>query len=213
MSVFVVSIDGADFSGKTTIANLVVELLRQMNKGKDIEFKRTTVPSRFITGSFTHILRGSVEKVHGEIFALAYAADHLFHYYHSIKPLEKHEKQFVIIQERSLLTTYIYQGVLGKVDFAWLKDMNKHDKNIPRLTLILKVPFEELKKRKSLDRRQFDKFEDDEHLKKQTDAYYNLPSELVKQFNVEYIDANEVPVNVAERCAQKIQKEIEKSLK
>ncbi len=213
MSVFVVSIDGADFSGKTTIANLVVELLRQMNKGKDIEFKRTQVPSRFITGTFMDVLRSSVDEVHGKVFSLAYAADHLFHYYHSIKPLDKYDKQFVIIQERSMLTTYVYQGILDKVDFAWLKEMNKFNKNIPKLTLILKVPFEELKKRKSLDRRQFDKFEKEEHLKRQAEAYYNLPSELVKQFNVEYIDASDAPVNIAERCAKIIQKEIDESFK
>ncbi len=81
MSVFVASIDGADFSGKTTIANLVVELLRQMNKGKNVEFKRTEVPSRFVTGSFTSILRSAADTVPAEVFALAYAADHLFHYY------------------------------------------------------------------------------------------------------------------------------------
>ena len=123
MSVFVVSIDGPDFSGKTTIANLVVELLRQMNKGKKIQFRRTIVPSGFITGSFTSILRSSVDKVPPQVFALAYAADHLFHFNHSIKPLEKHKDAFVIIQERSLLTTYIYQGLLGKVDFEWIKEI------------------------------------------------------------------------------------------
>lgn len=209
MSVFVVSIDGTDFSGKTTIANLVVELLRQMNKGRNIEFKRTEVPSRFITGAFTSILRSSVDTVPPEVFALAYAADHLFHYYHSIRPLEKHEGNFVIIQERSLLTTYIYQGALGNMDMQWLKELNKFNKNIPKLTLVLKVPFEELKNRKSLDRRQFDKFEEEDHLKKQVDVYYNMPQELVKQFNVEYVEAEDAPVNIAERCAKRIQKEIE----
>ena len=209
MSVFVVSIDGTDFSGKTTIANLVVELLRQMNKGKNIEFKRTEVPSRFITGAFTSILRSSVDSVPPEVFALAYAADHLFHYYHSIRPLEKHEGSFVIIQERSMLTTYVYQGLLGNVDFAWLRGINKFNKNVPKLTLILKVPFEELKKRKSLDRRQFDKFEGEDHIKKQSEVYYNLPEGLVKEFNIEYIDAGDSPLNVAERCANRIQREIE----
>lgn len=213
MSVFVISIDGPDFSGKTTIANLVIELLRQSNKGKNIQFRRTLVPSRFVTGAFTGILRNSVDKVPGEVFALAYAADHLFHFNHSIKPLEKHKDAFVIVQERSLLTTYIYQGLLGEVDFEWIKELNKFDKNIPKLTLILKLPFDEIKKRKSLDRRQFDKFEKDEHLKRQIETYYNLPSDLVKQFKVEYIDATGSAISVAERCAKRIQAEIDNFVK
>lgn len=209
MPVFVVSLDGTDFSGKTTIANLVVELLRQMNKGRHIQFKRTEVPSRFITGSFTSILRSSQDNVPSEVFALAYAADHLFHYHHTIKPLERHMDRFVIVQERSLLTTYVYQALIGNVDLEWLKEINKFDQNIPRLTLVLKVPFDELLKRKSMDRRQYDQFEREDHLRKQTEAYYNLPPELVKMFNIEYVDANDTPINIAERAAQRIQEEID----
>ena len=213
MPVLVVSIDGTDFSGKTTIANLVVELLRQMNKEKTVQFKRTEVPSGFVTGTFTKILRNSVDKIPSEVFALVYAADHLFHYNHYIKKLEEHNEKFVVIQERSLLSTYIYQGILGDIDLNWLKEINKFDINIPKLTLILKVPIEEILKRKALENRQFDRFEREEHLRQQVEAYYNLPPELVKQFNVEYIDATGTPLSIAERCAERIQKEIDKFLK
>jgi thymidylate kinase len=168
------------------------------------------VPSGFVTGSFTKILRNSTDRVQDEVFALAYAADHLFHYNHYIKKLEENSQKFVVIQERSLLSTYIYQGLVGDIKMEWLKEINKFDKNIPKLTLILKVPAEEIMKRKALENRQFDKFEDTQHLKKQVDSYYNLSPELAKQFNVEYIDAVGAPVTIAERCAQRIQKEIEK---
>jgi len=208
MSVLVISIDGPDFCGKTTIANIVIEILRQ--KDKNITFRRTELPSNFITGAFTQILRSSADYVSGEIFALAYAADHLFHYNHSIKPFEDFKENYVIIQERSLLTTYIYQGILGKVDFSWLKEINKFNKNIPKLSLILKTPMEEIQKRISLDRRYFDKFESKDHLKKQVEVYYTLPKDLIKEFNIEYIDAKGDANVVAERCAQRIQKEVEK---
>ena len=49
---------------------------------------------------------------------------------------------------------------------------------------------EEILKRKPLDRREFDKFEADDHLKKQKEIFDNLPADLVKKFNAEYIDAN-----------------------
>jgi len=211
MPALVVSIDGVDFSGKTTIANIVTELLRERNKSFDV--KRTEVPSNYVTGSFTHIVRSTVENVPPEVFALTYAADHLYHYVYSIKPLQDSAKKFVVVQERSLLSTYIYQGLLGSVDFSWLKEINRFDSNIPQLTIIIKVSQEELLKRKSLDRRMFDKFESEEHIKKQIQVFYNLPKDLVEKFNVKYVDGNADSMTVAKRCVELIQEEIEKSFK
>jgi thymidylate kinase len=208
MTVFVVSIDGPDFCGKTTIANIVTELLRK--KYKNLKIRRTELPTSFVTGAFTDILRSIKEETKQEVFALVYAADHLFHYLNSIKPLEESKEKFLLIQERSLLTTYIYQGILGKVDFSWLDEINKYDKNIPILTIILKVPVEELKKRKSLSRRLFDAFEAMDHLEKQAEVYYNLPQDLVKKFNVEYLEASAEPLDVAEECVKIIEKKIGK---
>jgi len=211
MPAFVVSIDGTDFSGKTTIANIVTEMLRQKNKR--FEVKRTNVPSDFVTGTFTKILRSSAESISAEVFSLVYAADHLFHYINSIKPLEESEKKYVVVQERSLLSTFIYQGLLGKVDFSWMQEINKYDKNIPQLTIVLKIPTDELLKRKSLDRRMFDKFEAEDHLKKQVQIFYNLPQDLAKKFNVKYVDGNADATTVAKRCVEIIQKEIDKRFK
>ncbi|MFH8132526.1 MAG: hypothetical protein QW321_02890 [Candidatus Aenigmatarchaeota archaeon] len=208
MAVFVVSIDGPDFCGKTTIANIVTELLRR--KYKNLKIKRTELPTSFVTGAFTDILRSMKETPAQEVFALIYAADHLFHYLNTIKPLEELKENFLVIQERSLLTTYIYQGILGKVDFSWLDEINKYDKNLPILTLILKVPTEELKNRKYLSKRLFDFFEEVNYLEKQAEIYYNLPEEWVKKFNVEYVEANVEPLEVAERCTKIISEKIEK---
>lgn len=210
MTVFVVSIDGPDFCGKTTIANIVTELLRK--KYKNLKIKRTEVPTSFVTGAFTDILRSVKEEAKQEVFALVYAADHLFHYLNSIKPLEEMKENFLLIQERSLLTTYIYQGILGKVDFSWLDEINKYDKNLPILTLILKTPVQELKNRKSLSRRLFDAFEAADYLEKQAEIYYNLPENLTKKFNVEYVEASAEPLEVAEKCAEIIEKKIDKLL-
>ncbi len=210
MTVFVVSIDGPDFCGKTTIANIVTELLRK--KYKNLKIRRTELPTSFVTGAFTDILRSVKEETSQKVFALVYAADHLFHYLNSIKPLEESKENFLLIQERSLLTTYIYQGILGKVDFSWLDEINKYDKNRPLLTLILKVPVEELKNRKSLSRRLFDSFEAKDYLEKQAEIYYNLPKDLVKKFNVEYVEAYAEPLEVAEKCSEIIGKKIEELL-
>jgi dTMP kinase len=210
MACFIVSIDGPDFCGKTTIANLLVELLRQKNSEKDITFKRTALPSELITGSFTKILRNSADKVVQEEFALCYALDHLHHYNNVISQLENTENKYVIILERSLLSTYIYQALIGGVDLEWLREINKYCKTKPNITFILKVDIEELMKRAELEKRGFDKFEAKEWLEKEIKVYYNLPEVLKKEFNVELIDANDEPLEVAEKLAEKIQKEIEK---
>jgi thymidylate kinase len=208
MSLLIVSIDGPDLCGKTTVANLTLELLREKNK--NITFKRTELPSNTVVGYFTDILRNSSDDVSSEVFALCYALDHLHHYQRVIEPMKAAKGNFVIVQERSLLTSFIYQGIIGNVDFDWLKEINKFDKNISDLSLILKVDMKELLKRKSIENKSFDKFEVEEFLEKQTKTYYNLPADLVKQFNVEYIDANEEPFSVAKKCAERIQKEIDK---
>lgn len=211
MPALVVSIDGPDFSGKSTIANLLVEILRRNNK--NIIFKRTEVPSTLTTGFFTKILRNSSDDVSSNVFALAYAADHLHHNETIIKPLEESGENFVIIQERSLLSTYIYQSLIGKTDLKWLKDINKFNKNTPDLTLVLKVMANEIVKRSQLEKKDHDKFETPQHLEEELKIYYSLPEDMVKEFNVEYIDAGDNPEDIAERCAKRIQKEIDAKFK
>ncbi len=210
MPTLVVSIEGPDFSGKSTIANLTLELLRENNKNKNILFKRTNLPSNLITGTFSTILRNSGDKFAPEVFALAYALDHLHHFNTQIKSLKDRDKNFVVIQERSLLSAFIYQSIIAGIDLKWVREINKFTKNIPDSTLILKIDKEELLKRKELENKQFDRFELTEHIEKQIKVFYNLPEDLKKEFNAEYIDANSSPLIVAGRCAREIQKEIDK---
>lgn len=202
MALFVVSIDGPDFCGKTTTANLLVELMKR--KKNYIVFK-TRLPSDLITGSFSKILRNSRDKASPLVFALAFACDHLYHYEKFIKPLKEKSENIILIQERSLLSTYIYQSLIGNVELSWLREINKFDKNIPDLTLILKVNKEELIKRKKVSQRGYDEFETNEFLEKQIKVYYNLPKELQNEFNVVYVDANKDAFEVAKECMKIIE--------
>lgn len=213
MPLLLISIDGPDFSGKTTIANLAVELLRRKNRNRDTVFKRTAVPSELITGSFTKILRNSKDKITAEEYALAYALDHLHHYNNIIKPLEESNKKVVVILERSLLSTFIYQNLIGKVDIVWIKEINKYCKTKPFLTLILRININELLNRMRLEKRGFDRFEVEQHIRKQCEVYYNLPEELRREFNMEYIDADEDSLKVAEKIADRVQEVINEFFK
>lgn len=202
---FVCSIDGPDFCGKTTVASLTVEALRR--EFPDHLIKRTHLPSDLITGAFTKILRNSADTVSDEVFALAYAADHLHHDRVFVDKLRKHAHS-ILVQERSLLTTLIYHSLIGRVDMKWVREINRYDTNIPDMQIILKVDIDELVKRKKLGQRDFDRFETEAHLKKQTDAYYNLPTELQKEFNVKLLEANGSPDEVAAGCAALIKQKI-----
>jgi dTMP kinase len=211
MPALIVAIEGPDFSGKSTIANLLVEILRKNNK--NIFFKRTEIPSTLTTGFFTKILRNSADDVSSEVFSLAYAADQLNQYQIVIKPLKESKERYVVIQERSLLSTFLYQSIIGKAEMNWVKEINKFDKNIPDLTIVLKLDLDEILKRSSLEKKDFDKFEVKKHLEEEVKAYNNPPAELVRQFNIRYVNADTDPENIAKRCGEIIQKEIDKRFK
>lgn len=205
-NLFVCSIDGPDFCGKTTIANLTVEELRRRFPKRLI--KRTHLPSDLITGAFTKILRNSADKVSDEVFALAYAADHLHHDRIFVEKLRKQGDKVILIQERSLLTTLIYHGLIGRVDMKWVREINRYDRNIPDMQIILKVGLEELLKRKKVEQRDFDRFETEAHLKRQIEAYYNLPEGLRKEFNVTLVEGDGSPEDVARKCADLIKQSV-----
>jgi len=211
MPALIVAVEGPDFSGKSTIANLLVEILRKNNK--NIFFKRTEIPSTLTTGFFTKILRNSADDISSEVFSLAYAADQLNHYQIVIKPLKESKERYVVIQERSLLSTFLYQSIIGKSEMNWVKEINKFDKNIPDLTIVLKLDLDEILKRSSLEKKDFDKFEVKKHLEEEVKAYNNPPAELARQFSIRYVDADTDPENIAKRCGEIIQKEIDKFFK
>ena len=213
MAVFIVSIDGPDLSGKTTITNLVVELLKREKKRgnslRGVTIKRAELPTNdMVTGAFTDILRSIKGEVSAEEFALAYALDHLHYYRLRVMPLERLKERFLIVQERSLLTTYIYQGLMGGADLKWLKEVNRYCKAIPSLTIILKVSLEELLRRRRVEGRCFDAFEEEALLKRQVEVYYNLPKELREEFNVHYVNAEDDAFVVAAAIRDIIVKEV-----
>ena len=188
MTAFIISIDGPDFSGKSTTAALLIE---ELKKGVDgVRVKHTQLPSTLVTGAFPKILRAVSEEVSGEVFSLAYGLDHLYHNQTVIDPLVKSSKKYLVVQERSLLSTMLYQGLVLGTDLEWMKEVNKYMKYLPDMTIITKVDINELLRRKDVEKRDFDQFESAKFLEKQIKVFDNIPKDLVEKFNVVYIDAN-----------------------
>jgi len=204
MSVFIASIDGPDFTGKTTISALLIEELRSYFKG-EVRIKHSILPSDMVTGAFTKMLRSMKEKVSPEVFSLSYALDHLHHNSTVIEPLVEDDRDYIMILERSLLTTMIYQAQMQGADMDWIWEINKYVKYLPDLSIILNVDYEELLRRKEVEKRHFDAFESDEALKKQVDIYSNISDDLKKKFNVHLINCTQGEIDrIVKRASYQI---------
>ena len=183
----IIAVEGPDLIGKTTVVNLLVEKLR-----KKYSVEKTQLPSELITGVLTKIIRNSKDHIPPEVVALIYAADHLYHYERVIKNNKK-----IIVQDRSILSFYVYQGLIQGVDLNWLREIDKYNKNIPDVIFVLiSDNLDDLLKRKEI--RDFDIFEKKEILEKQIKIWKNLPEFLTKEFNIIYIDANRNTYEIVE---------------
>ncbi len=190
-----ISLEGPDFSGKTTLATALVSKLR----GKGLRVERMELPSRLVTGIFTELLRNSKDRVDPRVYALVYAADHLHHYL-STKGVEAD----VVVLERGVVSYFVYQGLVLGVDVEWLKELNRFNGTVPDLTVIVKVPVEELIRRSRIRAGMKDAFEREGFLKKVAKTYYDLPRWLVEDYNVVYLDHDPDTERLAGRVAELI---------
>ena len=173
----IVSLEGPDFSGKSTLASTLVPRLR--SEGLTVE--KSALPTDMITGIFTSLLRNSKDAVDPRVFAMVQAADHLHHYV-STRDLPVD----ILLLERSALSLYVYQGMVMGVDTDWLEQLNRHNGTVPDLTAVVKVPPDELVRRAKLRAGLEDSFEKEDFVREVAAHYYDLPDRLAERFNVEY---------------------------
>ncbi len=176
----IISLEGPDFSGKSTLATALVMRLRE--EGRTVE--RMELPSRLITGIFTELLRNSRDRVDPRVFALVYAADHLHHY---LSTKDRNDVEFMVL-ERSALSFFVYEGLALGVDMDWLRELNRHNGLVPDLTAVVRVPVEELIRRRRLRVGLEDSFEKEDFIRRTAELYYSLPDWLVKDYNVSYFE-------------------------
>ncbi|MBR9680624.1 MAG: hypothetical protein GOU98_02250 [Candidatus Altiarchaeota archaeon] len=185
-----ISLEGPDFSGKSTLSTALVMKFRE--EGKKVE--RMELPSRLVTGIFTELLRNSKDKIDPKVFALVYSADHLHHHL-TTKNLKGSD---LLILERSVISLYVYQSMVLGVDEDWIKELNIYNQTIPDLTVIIKIPAEELIRRSKIRVGLEDAFEKEDFMKKVIDKYYNLPDWIIKKYNVKYLEWENLPKSVEE---------------
>jgi thymidylate kinase len=190
----IVSLEGPDFSGKTTLANTLLARLRRSG----LEVERMEMPTRMVTGIFTELLRNSKDDTDPKVYAMIYAADHLQHYL-STRDL----KVDVLVLERGILSYFVYQHLVMGVDREWMEELNRYNRTVPDLTAVVRVPVEDLVRRSRLRVGMGDAFEKEKFLRRVAAAFYDLPDWLVKRYNVEYFpyekDADKTAAAIAAR--------------
>lgn len=186
----IISLEGPDFSGKSTLSTAMVIKFREA--GKRVE--RMELPSRLVTGIFTELLRNSRDKIDPRVFALVYSADHLHHHL-SIK--DKNASDLVIL-ERSVVSLLVYQSMVLGVDEDWIRELNKFNQTVPDMTVIVKVPEDELIRRSKIRVGIKDSFEKEDFMRKVIRAYYDLPQWIIDKYHVKYLEWHDLAKTVDE---------------
>lgn len=177
--------EGIDGAGTTTQAKLLFE---NLNK-EGIKVHLTAEPS---TGPIGKLIRAYLKKEErfsdnylGEhSMALLFASDRLEHLSREILPAL--EKGNVVISDRYLLSSLVYQSIVCKEE--WVSEINKEAKP-PDFTILLDCPPEVAQKRVETRLLLPELFEDFETQKKVRERYLKLARKLYSEHSILVLDA------------------------
>jgi len=190
-------IDGIDGCGKSTMVNLMADKLSK--NGKVVS---TAEPSQ---GPIGKVLRDFLKnkKISGEIDALLFAADRLWHVDNVIKPAL--EENTTVISDRYVGSSLAYQSAQkgcknGEID-DWVRELNKFVIK-PDLYIVLDIaPEDSLKRRDNFD----EKFENIKFLTEVRKIFLNI--EEMQKYAKKYVV---IPSTTMEETVERIYEEISK---
>ncbi|RLG10705.1 MAG: dTMP kinase [Thaumarchaeota archaeon] len=125
-----ISLEGVDGAGKTTIARRLVRWLR----GRGVEARYTREPTG---GPYGRLLRRLAHgrRVDPRVEALLFAADRLYHLERIVEPLLG--EGYVVVSDRYLHSSLAYQGA-SVGDLGWVEELNRFARR-PDLGILLDV--------------------------------------------------------------------------
>lgn len=182
------AIEGIDGAGSTTQAKALCGYLKQ--SGRPNYF--TAEPSKGPLGQVARqFLRGEVQaaKFQGEILALCFAADRLYHYEQEIAP--KLKQGIHVVSDRYLLSSLAYQTVM--LDAAWVSDLNRFAP-LPDMTVIIDVTENIAARRRTIRGGHAEIFDDLETQRHVRDNYLRL----ARSVQATIIDGSAAEMKVSE---------------
>jgi dTMP kinase len=114
-----ISFEGIDGSGKTTISTRVYQAVK--NRGVPVAY--TFEPTYSKVGSIVHLILNGDLKASGSFQALMFAADRVNHFETEIAPNLKSGVNVLV--DRYVHSSIAYQGAILK-DEDWVRSINKH---------------------------------------------------------------------------------------
>jgi dTMP kinase len=187
-------LEGIDGAGTTTQMGRLAASLRE----RGVPVHETSEPSPGPVGRLLReALRGR-ERIDPLTVALLFAADRIDHYEREIGPaLGRGE---LVLCDRYLGSSLVYQGAFA--DLTWVREVNRHARRAD-LTLVVDVPAEEARKRRTARGGEPELFDGQELQARLAAAYRRLP-ELMPEERVVVVDGAATPEVVEARLLQAI---------
>mgnify|MGYP001772824834 FL=1 len=176
-------IEGIDGSGKTTVANILKDILNQ--KGYKVFLTKEPFRSDIKEIIKKIVSEGIYDKFYGYSLACLFTSDRFLHN----KVIEEYLREgYIVISDRSYHSTFCYQGIYEGFNIEWLKCITKPLRK-PDVVIILDVlPEIAINRIKSARSDEFP-YEKIEFLEKVRRAYLNLKNILPDE-NIYIIDNN-----------------------
>jgi dTMP kinase len=155
---FIFSIDGPDASGKTLIAQLVVEELRMRYKGKGYEVLAHRMPGGTETGAeIRKILKNPYLTISPLSERLLFAADTAEFFHHLLRVANTHERSIHLVDRWSPITEYMYglpRGITEEELMSVVRIyLNKKLVVMPDILFLVDVALSDMVSRLHADRR------------------------------------------------------------
>lgn len=207
-----ITFEGPDGSGKTTVIHQVCRVLLRKFPNKVVTTREPGGKNNAIAEDIRNIILNKLEyKITPMTEALLFAASRAQHVNDFIKP--NLEENNIILCDRFVHSSLIYQGVARGLGFDIVKEINKHATQgiMPDLTFVLMVdPVEAQKRIKANTSREFNRLDREalEMHRKVYNGYLNMIKKYRKEFRV--IDASKPLDEVVKKVLRVINAKIAK---
>lgn len=131
-----IAFEGIDGSGLTTHSRRLVGTLSKM--GYMVEYSKE--PTRGPIGELIRVFLRGDDQVRHDILALLFAADRIWNYYSSSKPIASLMDQgYIVVSDRYKYSSVAYQGAFTDLEWVWTVNSRVPHANI---IVYLDVPVE-----------------------------------------------------------------------